>query len=47
MRQYYSLAVFEPDNFDNNWVIAYYCSYSTNGNFPSESYWIVPGTLEV
>ena len=45
MKYIYSHLVFAPDNFDNNWCVVYYCTHSI-GRFPSESNWIVPGTLE-
>ena len=46
MRRIYKLSVFEPDEFDNTWMVSYYCVNHTVGKYPSESYWIVPGTLE-
>ena len=47
MRHIYNMSVFEPDDFDNNWMVAYYCANHNSGKYPSESYWIVPGTLNL
>lgn len=47
MRRYYSLAVFEPDAINTSCVVIYYCSnWDMNDRYPSESYWVVPGTWE-
>jgi hypothetical protein len=45
--QYFNLAVFEPEENDPEWVVLYHCCYG-NGDIctSSESYWVVPGTLE-
>ena len=47
----YTLAVFEPELEDSSCVVHYYCCYSDTGDalaeFPNESVWYVPGTLEV
>lgn len=43
----YALAVYEPEDFDPSWVVAYYCCYKVgHTDNPSESFWAVPGTLE-
>lgn len=48
MKQYYSLAVFKPDQWESTCVIHYYCCYSVHDcETPSESYWVVPGTWEL
>lgn len=43
---HFSIAVFEPDQFESSCVVMYYCSYRFQNDYVSESYWIVPGTLE-
>jgi hypothetical protein len=44
----YALAIFEPDHCDTSCVIMYYCCYSDRpSKDPSESIWVVPGTLNL
>lgn len=39
----YVIAMWEPEKTDPRCVVLYYnCNYI--GYFPSESYWVVPGT---
>lgn len=46
MKYIFSHLVFEPDDIDSTCTVVYFCTHSV-GRFPSESNWIVPGTLEV
>lgn len=41
----YVIAVWEPEANDSRCVVLYYNCYHV-GEFPSESYWVVPGTWE-
>lgn len=43
---HFSIAVFEPDQFESECVVYYYCTYRFQSDYASESYWIVPGTME-
>ncbi len=47
----FTRAIFSPEMCDTSWVVTYFCCYQDGGpddyKHPSESVWVVPGTLNL
>jgi len=46
--EHYTLVVFTPDENESSYDVIYSCCFGPwiINNIPSESHWIVPGTLD-